>query len=408
MFLNVFLSILVLAAVGMAAAFFLKLNEKIKELKNTQVEKVRFNNIISSIADGLVIYDQDFNVVLFNGAAETIFGVRANEVLGKKLSPESVRDPKLGVLAMVIFQSLAPLVVRQSPEGIYPQAVDISFTDPQLELRVMTDRVRNEKGEMSGFLKIIHDQTREVELLKSKTDFITVAAHQLRTPLSAVAWAYQSLKNENLNESQKELVETGLAAANNLLKIVEDLLNISKIEEGMFGYNFKKVDLVNFLQSILNQTIPVAKEYGVKVYMDQPKEISMELEIDSEKLALAISNLLENSIRYNVPNGQVSVSLERQAEAPFIQVNIADTGIGIPPEAMGKLFSKFFRGGNVMTKETEGSGLGLYIVKNIIRRHGGQIWVESELGRGTTFHFTLPTDPRLIPQKEITNRQLSS
>jgi len=255
---------------------------------------------------------------------------------------------------------------------------------------------------------IIHDQTREVELLKSKTDFITVAAHQLRTPLSAVAWAYQSLKNENLNESQKELVETGLAAANNLLKIVEDLLNISKIEEGMFGYNFKKVDLVNFLQSILNQTIPVAKEYGVKVYMDQPKEISMELEIDSEKLALAISNLLENSIRYNVPNGQVSVSLERQAEAPFIQVNIADTGIGIPPEAMGKLFSKFFRGGNVMTKETEGSGLGLYIVKNIIRRHGGQIWVESELGRGTTFHFTLPTDPRLIPQKEITNRQLSS
>ena len=380
---------------------FLKLNEKTKELKKIQIEKVRFDNIVSSITDGLVIYDQDFNVVLFNGAAEIIFGIRASEVIGRKLSPESVRDLKLGVLAMVIFQSLAPLVIRQSPEGIYPQVVDISFTDPQLELRVTTDKVKNEKGEASGFLKIVHDQTREMELIKSKADFITVAAHQLRTPLSAVAWAYQSLKSENLTDSQKELVETGLAAANNLLKIVEDLLNISKIEEGMFGYNFKKADLVNFLQSILNQTIPVAKEYGVKVYMEPPKEISIELEIDSERLALAISNLLENGIRYNVPNGQVVVSIERQADAPFVQINIADTGIGIPPEAMNKLFTKFFRGENVMTKETEGSGLGLYIVKNIIRRHGGQIWADSELGRGTVFHITIPTDPRLIPQKEI-------
>lgn len=384
----------------MTALFFLKFNQKTKEFKKIQIEKTRFDNIISSITDGLVIYDQDFNVVLFNGAAETIFGIRADEILGKKLSPESVQDPKLGVLAKVIFQSLAPLVVRQSPEGIYPQVADISFTDPQLELKVTTDKVKNEKGEAAGFLKIIHDQTREIELIKSKTDFITIAAHQLRTPLSAVIWAYQSLKSENLNDSQKELAETGLAAANNLSKIVDDLLNISKIEDGMFGYNFKKVDLVNFLQTILNQAIPVAKEYGVKVYMEPPKETSMELEVDSERLALAISNLLENGIRYNIPNGQVVVSIERQAKTPFIQINIADTGVGIPPEAMDKLFTKFFRAENVMTKEADGYGLGLYIVKNIIRRHGGQVWAESEMGRGSIFHFTLPADSRLIPQKE--------
>ena len=135
--------------------------------------------------------------------------------------------------------------------------------------------------------------------------------------------------------------------------------------------------------------------------MEPPAESPLEAEIDAEKFGLAISNLLENAIKYNVPNGQAVVSLNRQPDAPFLQVNIADTGLGIPPEAMDKLFSKFFRAENALTKETTGSGLGLYIVKNIINRHGGQVWAESEIGRGSVFHFTLPTDPRLIPQREI-------
>ena len=303
---------------------------------------------------------------------------------------------------------MAPLVVRQSPEGLYPQIVDISFNDPILELRVITDRVKDENGQPAGFLKIIHDQTREVELLKSKSSFITVAAHQLRTPLSAVIWAYQSLQNDKLSDSQKELIQTGLAAANNLLKIVEDLLNISKIEEGMFGYNFKKIDLVSLLNSILDQTIPVAKEYNVNVYMETPAESVLEIEADVEKLTLAISNLLENSMKYNVPNGQVVVSLEKKTDAPFVEVRVADTGMGIPKEDLDKIFTKFFRSEGALKKETGGSGLGLYIVKNIINRHGGQVWVESEVSRGSIFHFTLPTDPRLIPEKEIINRQFSS
>ena len=283
----------------------------------------------------------------------------------------------------------------------YKEIVDISFSDLPLQLRVITDRIKNEKGEVAGFLKIIHDQTRETELLKSKNDFIAVAAHQLRTPLSAVIWAYQSLKNEKLTDVQKEFVETGLAAANNLLKIVEDLLNISKIEEGMFGYKFQKVDLIAFLQSILDQASPVAKEYNIKIYLEPPKEISLEVEIDTEKLTLAVSNLLENAIKYNLPNGQVVVSVERREESPFAEIKISDTGIGIPKESMDKLFTKFFRAENALPKETTGSGLGLYIVKNIITRHGGQIWAESEIGRGSVFHFTLPTDSRLIPQREV-------
>lgn len=112
-------------------------------------------------------------------------------------------------------------------------------------------------------------------------------------------------------------------------------------------------------------------------------------------------NLLDNAIRYNIKNGEVILTVERLQDKPFIQVSVKDTGIGIPPESVKKIFNKFFRADNAIKAAPNGSGLGLYIVRNIIRRHGGEIWVESELNRGATFYFTLPIDQKLIPLKEV-------
>ncbi|MBI4992390.1 MAG: PAS domain-containing protein [Candidatus Harrisonbacteria bacterium] len=403
--LNIILIILFLAAAGLASFLFFKINQQARVLRGVRLEKSRLDNIISSMSDAVIIYDQDFKILLFSGTAERIFNLTPAEAVGQKLSPESVRDLRLGTVAKVFFPSLAPVVVRQSAPGVEPNVVDISFDDPHLEVRVTTHHILDEKGEMTGFLKVIHDRTRSVDLVRSKSEFITIAAHQLRTPLSAINWVFQSLLGEPLTDSQKELSQTGLAAASNLVKIVEDLLNIAKVEEGRHGYNFQQNDLIKFLQSTLDQALPAAKEYKVNLFMEPPKEPSILIEFDPEKLGLAVVNLLENGIKYNVENGQVVISLERRTDAPFIQVNIADTGLGIPEDALDKLFTKFFRADNAVTKETAGSGLGLYIVKNVITRHGGQIWVDSVLSRGTTFHFTLPTDDRLIPQKQIAGGQ---
>jgi len=394
-----FASLAILFSVGIV--MFVIIIRSSKTNIQLRIEKARLDNIITSMRDGVIIYSPEFEVVLFNRGAEAIFNIGSNEIIGKKLSPDSARDLRLGVLARVIFQSLAPAVIQQTEEGVYPQIADISFSEPHLELRVVSDKMIDDSGKITGFVKIIRDQTREIDLIKSKSDFITIAAHQLRTPLSAVSWTFQSLKNEPLNDSQKDLVNTGLSASANLMKIVEDLLNISKIEEGKFGYNFQEIDLISFLQSAVSQAGPVAKEYSVEVFMQPFKESSVKLMADPEKLAIAVSNLLENGIKYNTANGRVTVSVEKRADAPYVQVNIADTGMGIPEDALDKLFTKFFRAENVMTKETEGSGLGLYMVKNIIKRHGGDVWAESVAGRGSVFHFALPTDPNLIPKKEI-------
>ena len=143
----------------------------------------------------------------------------------------------------------------------------------------------------------------------------------------------------------------------------------------------------------------MAKAYNVSVFFEKPDQPII-VTFDEQKLGIAISNLIDNALKYNVPKGSVTVNLRLVLNQPYAEVSIKDTGVGIPPEDIKKLFTKFFRAENVMQFETEGSGLGLFVVKNIIERHGGKIWVESELNRGTTFHFTLPTDARLIPQKE--------
>lgn len=363
--------------------------------------KNRLSSIVSSIGDGIIVYDNDFKIIIFNKAAEEIFNIKKADIIGRIISPNDVKLNELKVLTQVVFPSLAPAVVRRSNETIYPQISDISFDNPRLELRVITNRLGDEKGQLFGFLKVVRDRTREVELLETKNDFVAVAAHQLRTPLTAVSWALEALNQEPLTDSQKDLVKTGLGASSNLLKIIEDLLNVAKIEEGKFGYDFENIDLIKFLQTVLSQTQPIAREYKVNLFFEPTPESSLTIFADPRKLGVVFSNLLNNAIRYNVANGQVIVSVKRLTDKPYVQISVADTGIGIPQNEIKNLFSKFFRASNVKTVEPSGSGLGLYLVKNIVRRHGGNIWVESTLGRGTAFYFTLPTDSNLIPSKEV-------
>ncbi|MCL4405440.1 MAG: ATP-binding protein [Patescibacteria group bacterium] len=367
----------------------------------TRASSRRTESIIFSLADGVIAYDNDFKITVFNPTAETIFNLKANKVVGEVIGPEKAQNPELRLLTQVIFPSLAPVVQRRSESGAYPQIVDLSFTDPALELRVATDRVTDTNGTVVGFVKIIHDRTREIEIYQSKSEFITVAAHQLRTPLTGVHWTFEALNSsKDIAPADKELVSNGLILSNKLLKIVNDLLDVSKIEEGRFGYNFANVNLVDFLSDILENANIMAKQYGVSLYFDRGNEPSALGYIDASKLGLALSNLLDNAIKYNVKNGSVTVRIARVPNQPYVQISVEDTGVGVPEDAMGKLFTKFFRADNVVKFQTEGTGLGLYIAKNVVKRHGGAIGAESTLGRGSKFTITLPTDPKLVPPTE--------
>jgi len=378
--------------------FFISFNLA-KTSRNAKLERTELNAIISNLDTGVIAYDENFRILICNRAAENILNINAKDILGKQFSLSLTKDPKFRIMAQVMFPSLAPLSVKRSEAGIYPEVIDISLDDPRLELRISTDKLIGLEGEILGFVKLIKDRTREIEILRSKNEFITTASHQLRTPLTSLYWIFESLNKETLSEEQKNLISEGLTVSARALKIVNDLLDVSKIEEGRFGYHFENADIVEFLEKILQEKTSLAEEYGIKLYFQKTEE-SIVCFIDKEKLSYAVSNLIDNAIKYNVENGEVTVNLSRLKDKPYVLISIKDTGIGIPPEEMNKLFTKFFRAENAEKVVADGSGLGLFITKNIIRQHGGEIWAESELNRGTTFYFTIPTDSSLVPPKE--------
>jgi signal transduction histidine kinase len=367
------------------------------------IEQLRLEKIIGNVREGIVAYDQNFKILVFNPAAEQIFNIRADEIVGQffTLKIKKNSSPKLKTLLTVLFPALATTIVRRSMPGAYPQIADISFDDPSLDIQVATNRIIDNQGNVLGFVKLIHDRTRELALLKSKGEFITVASHQLRTPLSGLNWAIESLKKKPLEGETKDLVTNASAAINRLMKITDDLLDVAKIEEGKFGYNFQDVDITKFLEDALTEAKSVALQYNIKLYFDSPEQPLEKIKIDPQKLAIVLSNLLDNAIKYNIPNGEVALKVDRVPNEPYIQISIRDTGIGIEKGELNKTFTKFFRAENAVKIAVDGTGLGLFIAKNIIRRHGGKIWLESTLNRGTTFYFTLPTNPTLIPAKEI-------
>ncbi len=392
------------AALLAALAVFLGIAEYKLALSNLnkRIAYGRLESIVAHLEDAVIAYDSQFKILFFNSAAEKIFGISSARALGRVLGPEKVNDSELRLLVQTLFPSLAPTVITHSEPGQFPQVVDISFDQPNREFRVYTDRVSDANNYLLGFVKVVRDRTREMQLIKSKSEFITIAAHQLRTPLTTINWSLEGLaKNPSLDKEGRDLAQGGLQATANLLRTVNDLLNIAEIEEGHFGYQMTNFDFIQFINEVLDNARSFAKKYGLEVYFDRGGLDKLEVRADKNKLGIALSNVLDNAVKYNSPKGSIVLRLKQLSDKPYVQVSIQDTGIGIPPGDMDKVFTKFHRAENAKRVHASGSGLGLSLVKNIIIQHGGTIWLESALGRGTTVYFTLPTDPNLIPKTEI-------
>jgi len=268
--------------------------------------------------------------------------------------------------------------------------------------------VPDEIGELTAAFntmvkKLREQQTRERVISQMKSEFISIAAHQLRTPLSAVKWTIKMLTDGDLGaitKEQREFLERGYQVNERMITLVGDLLNVARIEEGRFGYRFSLIDFADYISQFIQRYAPQVKAKNIKIVFEPDKLILPKINIDTSKMDLVLQNLLDNSVKYSSTGSTIKVT--KSILPQFVEVTIKDSGIGIPRHQMHRVFTKFFRGDNVVRLQTEGSGLGLFIVRNIIKNHGGDIRVESEENRGTKMIFTLPLSKELIPPHEIT------
>lgn len=247
-------------------------------------------------------------------------------------------------------------------------------------------------NQMAQSLKEAH--AREEEISRMKSEFISVAAHQLRTPLTEVKWMLNAAleEKEKLPSPHRDLFEKGYEAINRMIGLVNDLLNVVRIEEGRFGYEFSMAPLEPIIEAVIAEMRMTAEEKDLAISFRLPEHPLPKITLDAGKFPLAFSNILENAIHYTLPHGSIDISVRADGEA-YVSVSVRDTGIGIPEEDRHQISTKFFRARNAMRAVPNGSGLGLFIAKNIIEKHGGTMLIESEEGKGTAVTLKLPLAP---------------
>ncbi len=225
---------------------------------------------------------------------------------------------------------------------------------------------------------------------KMKTEFISISSHQLKTPLSEINWELELLMKrhrEGLNEKQTEILESIGKSNAKMTRLVNDLLDVARIDQGKLALVEERVDIVSLVEEVFSNNQLIAQAEKINLALDI-KYYPAYIVADKRRLMVVLDNLMSNAIKYTKEKGEVCVILDQKEKDIIIEVS--DNGIGIPRYQQDKIFQKFFRSDNVVKNQTEGTGLGLYIAKNIVEQSGGELWFKSREGKGTSFWFTLP------------------
>ncbi len=371
------------------------LDQKIRELG---AAKAKDEAILGSVGEGLVVTDKDGGILLVNQLGVQLMQLDPKITVGTPIDTWQVYDDKNTTLppeqrplqlALSTRQKVTCDVVSVTPQGT-KVVVGVTAT-PVLQ-----------GGDIIGVIQILRDKTKEKEVDRMKTEFISLASHQLRTPLSAIRWFAEMLLSGDagkLSDQQTEFAQNVYDSTERMIDLVSSLLNISRIESGRIRIDPKPTDVHELVNGIVNDLKAKTEERHqtivVSVHDDLPR-----VNLDPRLIGQVYLNLLTNAIKYSPKNGEISVFVSRKDDQLVSQVS--DSGYGIPLAEQSKLFQKFFRATNVSKVETDGTGLGMYLVKSIIESSGGKIWFKSEEGKGSTFWFSLPMSGMKAKAGEVT------
>ncbi|HUD47273.1 MAG TPA: ATP-binding protein [Candidatus Baltobacteraceae bacterium] len=338
--------------------------------------QARQQALFNSMIEGILLLDRSGRIQMINESLRKYFDV-STDVHG------------LTIMEAFRWHELAALAARL--QG------DKKISDAELEIhrarrrfwQVNAAMVADHDGVEQGQLLVFHEVTRLKELENVQSEFVGNVSHELRTPLSLIKGFTETLLDGAMNDPQQaaRFLQKIDKHSDRLLFLIEDLLAISRLESGQVALNVQPLDLHDVAQRVLDDL--AARATARKTALDNQIPARTTVWADAERLQQVLFNLADNAIKYGKGEGSVAVGA-RAVGSDKMEVFVSDDGPGIPPDAIGRVFERFYRVDRARSRESGGTGLGLAIVKHIVQAHGGEAWVRSELQKGSTFYFTLP------------------
>lgn len=367
------------------------------------LEKITDQAILQSVGEGLIAIDSKARIMMINKAAEQMLGRTSRELKNKPITRLTMLDSEgqyISTTKRPIFSvlkkgtSLGPYLTgyyfTHKENGKFP--VGITITPIRLG------------GKIIGAIEVFRDITKEQEIDRAKTEFVSIASHQLRTPLGLTKWYLEALREESkntLSDTCQGYLDEIFKSSERVLRVVRELLSVSRIDQGRTPDDPKPTNIVSVVKEILQEMLPIAAAKNIDLSSRIVRTKLPAIAIDQMRLHEVIQNLVANALEYTPAGGRVTVSVGRVRRQ--LCISVADTGIGINRADQKHLFSKFFRSERAVQKNPDGSGLGLYVVKSYVEGWGGKISVSSQEDRGTTFTITLPIKEAKKHEKNLNN-----
>ena len=352
-----------------------RLSEKIQDLEG---ERTKVAAILDSMVEGVIAIDQRGRILLMNHAARWIFDLGREQVEGRPL------------LAIIRHKAVLDLVVGG------PEAATDAARRREIELGPPVDRILDAHASAMalapsgrGTLLVLHDVTELRRLERVRTEFVANVSHELRTPLTSIRGYLETLLDGALDEpaNARRFLDIAHTHAERLSRLVDDLLQLSDIETGKLVLKPAPLALYDVAADVVAFFEKQAAQKSLTLRNHVP--LDLRTQADWDRLTQILVNLVDNAVKYTPERGQITLGASSGAKG-LVNVWVADTGIGIPSTDLPRITERFYRVDKARSRELGGTGLGLAIVKHLVQAHGGELWLESELGKGTTVYFSLP------------------
>ncbi|MDO8604636.1 MAG: ATP-binding protein [bacterium] len=368
------------------------LEDSWKAKERLEEEGTKLQTILSSIGDGLVLIDPEYKIVLVNTKALEIFAMKEEELAGRDLRSVVKFFKKKEILDVKDWPTEEMFRTKRAVTTSLEDSFCITTDGREAELPVALS-IAPLSGRFHGAVIVIRDIAGDYALDEAKSGFISVASHQLRTPLTSIRWYSEMLLSEDagtLNDSQRDFMKEIHGGAERLYQTVDLLLGISRIESGKIKADRTPIDMSMFTSEVAKEIGPQLEDKKLTLKVSPPERDPVVVWLDSIILRQVILNLISNAISYTNKDGIIEIKWWVEDSGKEAVVSVSDNGIGIPEAQRSRIFSKFFRAENARAQIPDGTGLGLALVKDLVDSWGGRVWFESEEGKGTTFFFTVP------------------